>query len=35
MKKFSHKAQKKMAEDATRGKWYNLVQLGGFGHDCG
>lgn len=27
MKKFSRKAQKKMTEDAVRGRWYNLVRL--------
>lgn len=26
-KKFSRKAQKKIAEDAARRKWYNLVRL--------
>ena len=27
MKKFSREAQKKMTEDAVRGRWYNLVRL--------
>lgn len=27
MKKFSREAQRKMTEDAARGRWYNLVRL--------